>query len=394
MNTDLAETADSKRASGSALIKPLLIVIILMALLLGAIFGFQAFKAKMTGKFMAKNATTPQTVATTIAKPSSWQAQLQASGTLRAVRGADLSAQAAGIVDQIRFDSGKDVADGDVLLRLRLNDDGAKLQQLQAAAELAAQTLKRDREQLEAQAVAQSTIDTDVSSLKSARAQVAAQQALIDEKIVRAPFAGHLGIRQVDLGQYLSSGTTIVTLQALDPVLIDFYLPQQALAHVKLRQKVSASIDTYPDSNFAGIIESINSKVDATSRNVQVRASFRNADRRLVPGMYANVSIDLGAPTTNITLPATAITYNPYGDTVYVVQESGKDEQGQTKLTVQQRFVKLGETRGDQVAILSGVKDKEVVVVGGQVKLRNGINVVVNNSVTPTDAPNPTPPNE
>jgi len=382
------------RAHGRALLKPFLIVVVLMGLLLGAIFGFQAFKGKMIGKFMAKSAATPQTVATVIVKPSDWQTQLQASGTLRAVRGADLSAQASGVVDEIKFDSGNSVAAGTVLLRLRLNDDGAKLQQLQAASELAAQTLKRDQEQFDAQAVSQATIDTDTSSLKSARAQVVAQQALIDEKVVRAPFAGKLGIRQVDLGQYLSAGTTIVTLQALDPILIDFYLPQQALSSIKLGQKVNAAVDTYPGVAFEGVIESINSKVDTTSRNVQVRASFHNVDHRLVPGMYANVSVNFGASESHQTLPSAAITYSPYGDTVYVVEHGGNDADGKPTLITNQRFVKLGPTRGDQVAVLTGVKEGDEIVVGGQIKLRNGTRVVVDNSVKPTDTATPNPPNE
>ncbi len=204
-------------------------------------------------------------------------------------------------------------------MRLKPNDDFAKLQQLEAAAELAAQTYQRDQEQFAAQAISQATLDTDVSTLKSARAQVAAQQALIEEKIVKAPFAGRLGIRQVDLGQYLSAGTPIVTLQALDPILIDFYLPQQALEQIKIGEAVGATIDTYPGIRFSGVIESINSKVDTASRNVQVRASFHNADRRLVPGMFATVAVDAGAAASQITLPQAAITYNPYGNTVYVV---------------------------------------------------------------------------
>jgi membrane fusion protein (multidrug efflux system) len=280
-----------------------------------------------------------------------------------------------------------------VLLRLKPNDDYAKLDELKAAAELAGQNLKRDREQYAAQAISQATVDTDESSLKSAKAQVAAQQALIGEKIVKAPFAGRLGIRQVDLGQYLAAGTTVVTLQALDPMLIDFYVPQQALDHLKIGQNASATVDTYPGQSFKGTVESINSKVDNASRNVEVRASFKNAERRLVPGMFAGVAIDSGDSSTEITLPQTCITYNPYGDTVYIlVRGTGGD--GKPKDTVEQHFVKLGATRGDQVAILSGVNEGDVVVSAGQIKLRNGAAVVVNNTVQPTDDANPTPPNE
>jgi membrane fusion protein (multidrug efflux system) len=275
---------------------------------------------------------------------------------------------------------------------LRPNDDFAKLDQLEAAAELAGQTLKRDQEQFAAQAVSQAVIDTDVSTLKAARAQVIAQRALIDEKFVKAPFAGRLGIRQVDLGQYLAAGTTIVTLQALDPILIDFYVPQQALKDVRAGQSVSASVDTFPGVAFPGVVESINSKVDPASRNVQIRASFRNADHRLVPGMFASVAIDAGPPTNEITLPQTAITYNPYGNTVFVVEHGTSG--GKPRDTVQQRFVKLGDTRGDQVAVLSGVAPGDVVVSAGQMKLRNGTAIAVNNAVQPTDEPTPTPPNE
>jgi membrane fusion protein, multidrug efflux system len=376
------------------MILPLIIMVSLVVLVVGGVFAWQAFLGRMMAAYMAQAATAPQTVATVTVGNSAWQGQIRAIGSLRAVRGADLSAQAAGVVDTIEFESGNDVPAGKVLLKLKPNDDYAKLDQLVAAQELAAQTLKRDQEQFAAQAISQATIDTDVSTLKSARAQVAAQRALIDEKIVKAPFAGRLGIRQVDLGQYLAAGTTVVTLQALDPILIDFYVPQQSLKALKIGQTVTASIDTYPGESFAGKVESINSKVDSASRNVQVRASFANADRRLLPGMFASVAIDSGEPTDEVTVPQTAITYSPYGDTVYVVEAAGKDDAGHPKQTVQQRFVKLGATRGDQVAALSGLKTGEVVVTAGQMKLRNGTPVTINNSVRPTNEPNPTPPNE
>jgi membrane fusion protein, multidrug efflux system len=370
----------------------LIVVIALVALLVGGVFGWQAFTGSFFKKFMEQAAAAPQTVSTVTAAKSAWQSQVRAIGSLRAVRGADLSAQASGVVDSIEFDSGNDVPAGKVLLKLRPNDDFAKLDQLEAAAELAAQTLKRDQEQFVAQAVSQAVIDTDVSTLKAARAQVVAQRALIDEKIVRAPFAGRLGIRQIDLGQYLAAGATVVTLQALDPILIDFYVPQQALKTVRPGQDVTANVDTFPGVDFPGVIESVNSKVDLASRNVQVRASFKNADHRLVPGMFASVAIDAGAATSEITLPQTAITYNPYGNTVFVVEHDTSG--GKPRDTVQQRFVKLGDTRGDQVAVLSGIAPGDVLVSAGQMKLRNGTAVAINNAVQPTDQPKPTPPNE
>ena len=385
---------DGKIAPRSAMIKPLVIMAVVVALILGGIFGWQAFMAKMMSKYMGAAATAPQTVSTIAAAEDKWQARLQATGSLRAVRGADLSSQASGIVDEIHFDSGNDVPAGKVLLRLRPLDDYALLQQLQAAAQLAEQNYKRDQEQFAAQAISQAVIDGDQATLKTARAQVEAQHALIQEKIVAAPFAGRLGIRQVDLGQYLAAGTTIVTLQALEPILIDFYVPQQALSQIKIGQSVGATIDTYPSKTFKGVVEAINSKVDAASRNVQVRAAFHNPDRLLVPGMYATVSIDAGDETVQITLPQAAITYNPYGDTVFLVEQSGADEKGKPRSIVKQRFVKLGGTRGDQVAVLSGIKAGEIVVTGGQMKLRNGSTVTINNSLTPSNEISPNPPNE
>jgi membrane fusion protein, multidrug efflux system len=381
-------------APPKAMIKPILIMIVAVVVLLGAIFGVQRYFGGKFQKSMAAAASAPQTVSTIEAATSAWQSFIQSTGTLRAVRGADLSAQAAGVVDEIAFDSGNEVASGKVLLRLKPNDDYAKLQQLQAAAELADQTYKRDQAQFAAQAISQANIDTDVSTLKSARAQVAAQQALIDEKIVKAPFAGRLGIRQVDIGQYLTAGTTVVTLQALDPILVDFYVPQQALAQMKIGQPVSATVDTYAQQTFTGAIEAINSKVDPSSRNVQVRATLHNPDKHLVPGMFANVRVQYGDEHQQITLPQAVVTYNPFGDTVFVVEKKGVDDRGNARLTVQQRFVKLGATRGDQVAVLSGIKVGEIVVSAGQMKLRNGAAVAVNNEVVPTNSPNPNPPNE
>jgi len=383
-----------KIAHPRAMIKPILIMIIAVALVLGGIFAWQSFIGKMMKKGMMAGASAPQTVSTIVAARVSWQARTQAVGSLRAVRGADLAAQASGVVDKIEFESGSEVRAGTALLRLKPYDDPAKLAQLEAAAVLAEQTYQRDQEQFAAQAISQATLDSDVATLKSARAQVAAQQALIEEKIVRAPFAGKLGIRLVDEGQYLSAGTTVVTLQALDPILIDFYVPQQALASLKVGQAVVATVDTYPGARFKGSVTSINSKVDTASRNVQVRASFANADRRLIPGMYANVEIDSAEAASELALPQTAITYNAYGDTVFVVRQDGVDPLGKPKSVAEQRFVQLGPTRGDQVAVRSGIAAGDVIVIAGQMKLRNGTPVVVNNAVQPANEISPTPPNE
>jgi membrane fusion protein (multidrug efflux system) len=212
----------------------------------------------------------------------------------------------------------------------------------------------------------------------------------LDKKTLRAPFAGHLGIRAVDLGQYLSAGTAIVTLQALDPIFLDFFVPQQSMDQIRLGQSVTVKVDAYKDRTFAGDISAINPKVDASSRNVQVRATLKNADHKLIPGMYATVDIATGTPQNYVTLPQTAITYNPYGDTVYIVDSTSTDASGKT-LIARQTFVTTGATRGDQVAILKGVHNGETIVTAGQIKLHNGSPVVIDNSITPTADAAPVP---
>lgn len=367
------------------MIKRMIIMLIAVGVVLGGFFAFQNFKAHIIGRVMASLANPPQTVSTVTAGLQDWQPQVEAVGSLRAVNGADLSLEVSGIVDQIDFNSGDDVAAGVVLLRLRSDDDEAKLQALQATADLAQVTYDRDVKQWKAQAISQANVDTDTFNLKNARAQVEQQKAMLDKKVLRAPFAGHLGIRAVDKGQYLNAGTTVVTQQALDPIYADFFLPQQALDQVKIGQAIAAKVDTYPGQHFTGKVTAINPQVDASSRNVQVRATLGNADRRLLPGMYATVDIDIGAPQRHITLPQTAVAYNPYGSTVFLVEQQGAAR------SAQQSFVTTGARRGDQVAVLSGVKEGDVVVTAGQMKLRNGSPVMIDNKVQPTSEAAPVP---
>ena len=249
-----------------------------------------------------------------------------------------------GVVDSISFNSGDDVAQGALLLKLRAEDDVAKLESLQATAELNQITYDRDQKQFKIQAVSQATLDTDAANLKNAKAQVAQQQAVLEKKTLRAPFAGHLGIRAVDLGQYLSAGTVIVTLQALDPIFVDFYVPQQSVDQVRLGQSVAVKVDAFKGQTFDGEIAAINPKVDASNRNVQIRATLKNADHRLIPGMYATIDIVTGKPQNYITLPQTAITYNPYGDTVYIVDNKRQRRRRQAAIY---RAAKLRDDRRD-----------------------------------------------
>ena len=371
--------------------KRMIIMLTVVGVFFGGILAWQMLvKPAMIKKFMAAAGVPPQTVSTAKADFSEWQGEFEAIGTLRAVRGADIAPEVAGVVTAIHFQSGQEVQAGSPLLQLNAEADVAKLQSLAAAAQLADANLQRDQKQLEFQAVSQAQVETDAANLKSAKAQVAEQQALVAKKLVRAPFAGRLGIRAVDLGQYLNPGNKIVTLQALDPVYVDFYAPQKFLGRVALKQKIVLKVDAFPGQQFSGEISSIDPKVDPATRNVPVRATIRNQKRALLPGMFATVALASGAPQRFITLPQTAVSYNPYGETVFVVEEH-KGADGKTSLVAQQKFVSTGATRGDQVAILTGLKQGETVVTAGQIKLRSGTPVVVNNSIEPTNNPAPQP---
>jgi membrane fusion protein (multidrug efflux system) len=348
----------------------MVIMLVAVGVVLGAIFGFQLFKGIMIKRFMSALSNPPQTVSTAKVGYSAWQPNIEAIGSLRAVKGADLSLEVSGVVGSISFNSGDDVEQGALLLKLRSDDDAAKLESLQATAELNQITYDRDQKQFKLQAVSQATIDTDAANLKNANAQVAQQQAILDKKTLRAPFAGHLGIRAVDLGQYLGAGTVIVTLQALD--------------QIRLGQTVTVKVDAYKDQSFTGEISAVNPKVDSSSRNVQIRATLKNADHKLIPGMYATVDIATGAPQNYITLPQTAIAYNPYGDTIYIVDRKGAGADGKPQLIARQTFVTTGPTRGDQIAVLKGVNDGDEIVTAGQIKLRNGSPILIDNSITPS----------
>jgi len=370
--------------------KRMIIMLGIVGLLFGGIFGFQAVKGIMIKKFMSAGGIPPQTVSTAKAQFAEWQGEFQAVGTLRAVRGADLAPEVSGVITAIHFQSGQAVQAGAPLVQLNAESDVAKLQALGANAELAQVNYQRNQKQLEIQAVSQAVVDVDAATLKSAKAQLAEQQALVNKKLVRAPFDGRLGIRAVDIGQYVNAGTKLVTLQALDPVYVDFYAPQKSLGKVALRQKIVLKSDAFPGQQFTGEISSIDPKVDPATRNVQVRATVPNPKRSLLPGMFATVAIASGGPQRFLTLPQTAVSYNPYGDTVFVVEErNGQD--GKISLAAQQKFVTTGETRGDQVAILSGIKEGDTVVTAGQIKLRSGVPVAVNNSIQPANEPAPQP---
>jgi len=371
--------------------KRMVIMLVSVGLVFGAIFGFQAFKAKMIKKFMASMKMPPATVTAMKAELQPWQPQLNAVGSLRAVHGVEVTSEIGGLVREVRFQSGDEVTAGQVLVQLNADADVGLLHSLEAAAELARSTYERDKSQLEIQAVSQAALDADAADLKSKQAQVAQQAAVVDKKTIRAMFDGRLGINAVNLGQYVNPGDKIVTLQSLDPIYADFSLPQQHLSRAKLGQTVTVTTDAFPGRIFNGKITAINPRVDPETRNVQVEATLANSKRELLPGMYASISVEAGAVQHFLTLPQTSITFNPYGESVYVIEEGVKGADGKSTLTAKQTFVTVGETRGDQVAILKGVKAGDLVATSGQLKLKNGSAVVINNAVPPSNEASPTP---
>jgi membrane fusion protein, multidrug efflux system len=359
--------------------------------LFGGIFGYKAFTAYMMNKYMAAGAMPPVTVTAVKASFDTWQPQVRAAGSLRAVRGVDVASEISGLVKSVHFTSGDEVKAGQILVLLNADSDIAQLGSLEAAAFLARTTYERDLKQLEAQAISRATLDADEADLKSRQALLAQQSALIRKKTITAPFAGRLGIGSVNPGQYLNPGDKIVTLQSLDSLYVDFSLPQQELSRIATGQKVTIAADAFPGKTFNGIISAVNPRVETSTRNVKVEARMSNQDHKLLPGMFVSVEVQAGEPRRYLTLPRTAITFNPYGETVYVVEGKGKGPDGKPTLFARQTFVTLGLARGDQVSVLKGIKEGETVVTSGQLKLRSGSQVVVDNRVQPKSDASPRP---
>ncbi len=373
--------------------KRMLIMLICVGIVLGCIFAYKVFTAIMIKRYLVTLKSPTITVSAMQAEYSLWQPKLTASGSVRAIKGMDVTTELAGMVQKIYFTPGTSVEEGTLLVQLNADSDIAALHALEANAELAQITFERDKAQYAIHAVSKQTLDVDAGNLKNLRAQVAQQAATVAKKTIRAPFTGRLGVSVVNPGQYLNPGNAIVTLQSLDPIWVDFYMPQQALAHLRAGQTVTVTSDIFPGQTYTGKITTINPAVDVNTRNVQVEATVANPKYELTPGMFAVVDVVTGEPQNFITLPQTAISYNPYGNIVYLVKETGKDEKGPI-LTVTQIFVTTGETRGDQVKILQGLSEGDTVVTSGQLKLKNGSRVVIDNSIQPPNNPVPHLPNE
>ncbi|CDW93911.1 MULTISPECIES: efflux RND transporter periplasmic adaptor subunit [unclassified Thiomonas] len=387
--------------------KRMIIMLIIAAVLIGGMVWFQHFKGTMIAKAIKGMSNPPQTVSTIVAQESSWQPTVEALGNLRASQQASLSPQIAGVVTAIHFRSGEKVRAGQVLAqisdapqRAQLAQLQAQVGQLQAQLNLAQITLKRDEAQLKVQAISQAVVDTDRANVTSVQAQlkalaeqINAQKAVLAQATVTAPFSGVLGIRQVNLGQYLAPGTAVVTLQALDPMDIDFTVPQNQIDLVHVGMKAELTTNAAAGKTFEAKVIAVEPQINTATRNLTVRARIPNPKGELLPGVFATIRLTDGAPHNYITLPNAAVAYNPYGATVYLVKDEGKGADGKPKLVAEQRFITTGLTRGDQVAVLSGLKAGETVVTAGQLKLRNGVPVLINNSVQPSDNPNPQVPN-
>ncbi|MEI6542904.1 MAG: efflux RND transporter periplasmic adaptor subunit [Methylococcales bacterium] len=373
------------------MIKRMIIMLSIVGIILTGIFGFISFKGRMIKQFMSAQGEPLQTVSTTTAEFLEWSPKLEAVGNIQAIQGINVSAEVAGIVDEIYFKQGDTVKAGTPLLQLRAYDDKAKLESLKAAVQLAQVTYHRDQAQYEVNAISKQTLDIDKANLDMANANAAQQQALLNKKLIRAPFTGQLGIRQVDVGQYLEAGAAICTLQSLDTVFADFYLPQQLLGSLKLGQPINLKSDTYPAQTFTGEITVINPKVELNTRNVRLRATLKNPQNKLLPGMYVTVNITTGTANSFITLPRAALTFNTFGSSVYRIEKNGADEKGLPKLIAKQSIVITGDMRGDQVAILSGINAGDTIVTAGQIKLHNGSPVAVDNSIQPSNQANPQP---
>ncbi len=356
------------------MIKRLIIVLVALTLLYGGIFGWKYVQSQKLAA-RASMPPPPAAVATARVQAETWKSRLSAVGSLVATQGVFVSNEIAGQVTDIRFESGQAVAAGELLVQLDDDVDRASLASLLAEQRLADIQFKRAAKLVNEKLVSRSDYDAAQAALESAAAQVDSQRARINKKAIRAPFAGLLGIRQVDLGQYLSPGAEIVSLQSLDPIYAEYSLPERHLSELAVGQPVEVNVAAYPGRTFAGRISAVSPRIDANTRSVRLRATLKNPEQLLRPGMFAEVDTLLPERENVLTLPTRAITYNPYGDSVFVVEETDGS------LRVQRRQVQSGQQRGGRVEIAAGLEAGTQVVSAGQNKLRNGQAVVIDNSV-------------
>jgi membrane fusion protein (multidrug efflux system) len=329
----------------------------------------------------------PETIASAVAHPEKWQDSFSAVGSITAVQGVTITPQIAGTISEIDFESGAVVNQGDLLVKFDTRTEDAQLKAANAQLEWAKVSAERAHKLRTDSTVSQSELDQAEASFQQAKANADAIQAIIDKKTIRAPFAGKLGIRQINLGEYVDAGKPIVSLQSLTPVYADFSLPQQDLSQIKTGMVVRVSMDAYTNKQFEGILTALNPNLDESTRSIRLQATLDNPDHLLRPGMFARIEVVLPNAENVLVIPATAILSAPYGDSVYLIEKSTNG----AGLVAKQQFVRVGHARGDFVAVDSGLKDGDHVVSAGLFKLRNFAPVVENNSISPKPSEKPKP---
>ena len=370
----------------------MIVMLVSVCILLGLLVGFNTLKTALITYFISSMGLPPATVSTMAAEEDEWQPTLSSVGNIRAFRGVDLSAETSGAVLNVLVKSGMDVKKGDLLIQLNDTSDIAQLNSFKAMADLAKVINERDKQQLAIQAISKNVFDTSAADAKSKAAQVEQQAALVAKKSIRAPFSGRVGIIAINPGQYVNAGDKMLTLQTLDPIFVDFTLPQSTAGMIQVGQEIEMKTDAFKDAGLKGKITAVSPKVELNTRNMQIEAMLSNPDKKVLPGMFANVTVNLGDRVKYLTLPQTAITYNPYGSTVFIARKTDrKDKQGKQLIEAEQVFVTTGLTRGDQVAIVKGLEPGLMVVTSGQLKLKNGTPLIINNQVQPGFNPNPKP---
>ena len=372
--------------------KRMLVMLTATALFVAAL-GFVKFRQIQTAIGQAAAfQPPPEAVTTIVAAAGEWSATLYAIGTMAAVQGVTVSADLPGTVDSIGFESGQIVREGEVLALLDTRQEQAQLAAAEAQRELARLNYERMQGLLSGSVISQAEFDRAVADYRQTEARAGEIRAAIERKTIRAPFSGVLGIRRVNLGQYMSAGDGLVTLQSMNPIYVNFGVPQQSVTGMRTGRTVRVTAEELPGVEFTGRITAVDSAVDPSTRNVQIQATLANPAGKLRPGMFVKAAVALGAASAVVALPASAISYAPYGDSVFVVGDM-KDPSGASYRGVRQQFVKLGESRGDQIAVVSGLKPGDEVVTSGVFKLRNGAPVLVNNKVRPANSPAPKPEN-
>jgi membrane fusion protein, multidrug efflux system len=367
-----------------------LILMLGVVLVLLTALGFVKFRQIESAVHASAFQPPPEAVTSVVAQRGQWPVSMSVIGTMEAVHGVVVSADLPGTVARINFDSGKAVHEGDVLVELDTRQERAQLASLEAQSELARTTFGRTQELLNAGVISRAEYDQATSQQKATEANVAEIRATIARKTIRAPFSGILGIRKVNLGQYLPAGSPVVSNQSLNPIYVNVGVPQQVAAQVHVGGKLRLTTEDLAGKVFNGTVTAIDSEVDEATRNIQVQATLSNPEGKLRPGMFVQVELPVGANRAVIALPASAINYAPYGDSVFVITDL-KDPKGQTYRGVRQQFVKVEGSRGDQVAVISGLNPGDEVVTSGVFKLRNGAAVQVNNKVQPGNSPAPKP---